>query len=330
MKQVRSSSKIQTTLLSIVGTLLLCLCVISLLVPSTAQASQSGHSIKVGAFLNDVSDIDVTTGKATFDLYMWVVSAQPFDAEGGFEIINGDGTVRLVESKTRDDGKSYQLLRVLANSKQRYDMQDYPFDRQTLHLKFDFDPSVENTNIDVVADRENSARANDIILPGWQLGALSTSATQQSYPTSWGDLIQDAESLNYPEFTISLAIERETPVYLVRYFSVIIFAGFLAMLGLFLKPGETTRISLGIGAYISLSASNLVIANKLPVTDTLNFSDHVIIVTGSVIIASVLYSLVTYHLYGKTPAKAETIDRVARAVFPLAWLASLAAIFSMT
>lgn len=291
------------------------------------SASHPEQKIQVGAFVNDVSNIDVTTGAASFDLYLWVVSEQPFDAQTGFEIINGDGNARLVESKTREDGKSYQLLRISADTKQRFDLQDYPFDTQTLRLRFDFDPAVEDSHIALVGDKQHSGITSDIVLPGWQVGHFVVSADRQSYPTSWGDVINDPSSLNYPEFSISITIERETPVYLVRYFAVIIFAGLLAMLGLFLRPSETTRISLGIGAYISLSASNLVIANKLPVTDTLNFSDHIILVTGAIILATVFYSLTTYHLYNKTPEKAEFIDRVARIGFPSAWVVSLAVIF---
>ena len=293
-----------------------------------AVASQTTQKIEVGAFVNDISDIDITTGKATFDLYLWIVSSEPFDASKGFEIINGDGSARVVESKIRNDGKAYQLLRLSATTKQRYDLQNYPFDDQRLELKFDFHPSVEETNIELVADNTHSAFAKDIILPGWRIEGFFVDAARASYPTSWGDVIDDASQMSFPQFTIGTQIERETTVYLVRYFSVIIFAGLLAMLGLFLKPSETTRISLGIGAYISLSASNLVIANKLPITDSLNFSDHIILVTGAVILATVLYSLTTYHLYSKTPARAETVDRIARIGFPLVWILSLAIVFS--
>ena len=292
-----------------------------------AIASQTAQQIEVGAYVDDISNIDITTGNATFDLYLWIVSSEPFDASNGFEIINGDGSARVVESKTREDGKAYQLLRVSATTKQRYDLKHYPFDNQRLELKFDFDPSVEDTNIRVVADDTHSELAKDIILPGWQVDGFFVGAKRANYLTSWGDIIQDASQMSYPQFTVRVQIERETAVYLVRYFSVIIFAGLLAMLGLFLKPSETTRISLGIGAYISLSASNLVIANKLPITDSLNFSDHIILVTGAVILATVLYSMTTYHLYSRTPARAETVDRIARIGFPLVWLVSLVIVF---
>ncbi len=300
----------------------------ALLIPRAAIASGTEKNISVGAFVNDISSVNVTTGEASFDMYLWIVSSEPFDAIDGFEIINGDGTARLVESKTRDDGKSYQLLRLSANTKQRYNLQDYPFDTQALTLKFDFDPSVQSSGAAVVADTNNSSIARDIILPGWKIDQFAVTATPEKYPTSWGEIINDPSNLTYPEFAVTVTIERETTVYLVRYFSVIIFAGFLATLGLFLKPNETTRISLGIGAYISLSASNLVIANKLPVTDSLNFSDHVILITGVIIIATVLYSLTVYHLYGKTPARAQTIDRIARIGFPLLWVGALAVTFS--
>ena len=292
-----------------------------------ASASQPAQKLEVGAFVNDISDIDITTGKATFDLYLWIVSSEPFDASNGFEIINGDGSARVVESKTRDDGKAYQLLRISATTKQRYDLKHYPFDEQLLELKFDFDPAVEGTQIEVIADTSHSSFARDIILPGWHIKGAFVEVESADYPTSWGDVIEDASQMSFPQFTFGMQIERETAVYLVRYFSVIIFAGLLAMLGLFLKPSETTRISLGIGAYISLSASNLVIANKLPITDSLNFSDHIILVTGAVILATVLYSLTTYHLYSKTPAKAETVDRIARIGFPLVWIVSLVIVF---
>ncbi|HEY7803410.1 MAG TPA: hypothetical protein VIC30_03130 [Orrella sp.] len=294
-----------------------------------ATKEPTAQTIEVGAFVNDISNLDVTKGTVTLDLYLWIVSPTPFDAKTGFEIINGTGTVRLVETRHRDDGKSYQLLRIVADSKQRYDLRDYPFDQQTLALEFDFDPSSEATSLDVTADVSNSALASNITLPGWRVSDLTVNADRQTYPTSWGSVIHEQSDLSYPQFTVSVQAERETLVYLVRYFSVIIFAGLLAMLGLFLKPSETTRISLGIGAYISLSASSLVIANKLPVTDALNFSDHIILVTGAVILATVLYSLTTYHLYSKTPAKAGTIDRIARIIFPIAWLSALAIIFNL-
>jgi len=68
------------------------LILLALATSRTALASESDQSVEVGAFLNDISNVDVTTGQATFDLYLWVVSPEKFDVNKEFEIVNDTGT----------------------------------------------------------------------------------------------------------------------------------------------------------------------------------------------------------------------------------------------
>jgi hypothetical protein len=127
--------------------------------------------VYTGVYLNEISRIDIADSTFSADLYVWMRFARragtdvpdltdiqfPSMMRGSF-----DSTRPALQGEL-DDGTTYRLWQVRGDFKNDFDLRRYPFDRQTLVLKF-FHARADSERIVYVQDRRsvpNSSTALD-------------------------------------------------------------------------------------------------------------------------------------------------------------------------
>lgn len=97
-----------------------------------------------GIFLNEIPRVDVAQSTFTADFYVWMrfaggagtAGSDPADIEFPGLARGQFDAARLAAQGNLDDGATYRLWQVRGDIKNDFDMRAYPFDRQTLVLRF--------------------------------------------------------------------------------------------------------------------------------------------------------------------------------------------------
>ena len=107
--------------------------------------------VTVGAFINDLQDIDLVSENFTVDFYLWMRWSNPeIDPSLTLESMNSEGTQNTTSSSTggvvgkpiyekpldMPDGTRYQALRFQGVFSRKMNLANYPFDTQVLEIVF--------------------------------------------------------------------------------------------------------------------------------------------------------------------------------------------------
>ena len=159
------------------------------------QAPPAQPLLQVGAYITNVSDIDLLDNQFSIELLLWTIwhgepDQNPSDQ---LRILNGiyDGDIQRFERVRRDqkEGHSWSLYKVRSSVVKRWRLQRYPFDDQLLHVQVGLDDPLQPVNLDVVANEPSSVTPG-LLLPGWKLKAPSGYASSISLMNDLGRLLR--------------------------------------------------------------------------------------------------------------------------------------------
>jgi len=293
------------------------------------SSSFAANKVKVGAYVNDIQNIDLKTHSYTVDLYLWFKWTDPtFDPSTSFEFTNPfeswGHTKELTYEKPEKlgSGEFYQVVRVQGRFSQKLPLYDYPFDRQNLVV------SLENTmggtgHIEFILDENPLAVNKDLQIPGFQIGRVTLSTTEHSYPTNFGDS-RVAPNEKYSRIVVNVPITRSMLTYALK----LIFPTLCVMLSValifFLSPMRVdARVGIGITALLTLVALQMTLNEELPEIDYMMLMDKIYL-AGYLFVIGVLAVVIRSARYEDRGEriKAERIDRLSlKTLTPLYLLA---------
>ena len=238
------------------------------------QAPPAQPLLQVGAYITNVSDIDLLDNQFSIELLLWTIwhgepDQNPSDQ---LRILNGiyDGDIQRFERIRRDqkDGYSWSLYKVRSSVVKRWLLQRYPFDDQLLHVQVGLDDPLQPVNLDVVANEPSSVTPG-LLLPGWKLKAPSGYASSISLMNDLGRPVAEGVAVRR-QSTVSfdLPIQRESLLFVAPDF-----LGYLLAVGLCCMSLLITRSrdDLILAAVVSAGGNYVFIAGNLPVTAMTGF-----------------------------------------------------------
>src|SRR5262245_29699180 len=102
-----------------------------------ASGARAGEPITVGAYINDIQNLDMKSHSYGVDLYVWFRWRNPnLDPSASFEFINPydlwghSKVVSYGKPEKLPSGELYQVVRVNGRFSHKFDLANYPFDRQ--------------------------------------------------------------------------------------------------------------------------------------------------------------------------------------------------------
>ena len=263
--------------------------------------------VTVGAFINDLQDIDLASENFTVDFYLWMRWKNPaIDPSLTIEAMNSEGTQNTTSSSTggvsgeplydapRDmpDGSKYQVLRFQGVFSRKMNLEKYPFDTQVLEMVFE-DKRKDESGLEFTPDKP-AVTINDgpaMSIPGYVLGTPSLIVVPHTYPTNFGDLTANANT-PYSRIIVALPVTRDVLPYLVKIvlpiFIVILITSLIYMLPARL---EDARAGIGITAMLTIVALQWTTDASLPAVEYLTMLDLVYIVSMVYILAAMGYTV---------------------------------------
>lgn len=284
--------------------------------------------IVVGAYINDIQELDFKTNNYSIDLYVWFRwSAPDLEPSKTMEFMNrfaSDDNRRdelYEQPKPMPDGSLYSIIRYQGRFSAKFPLENYPFDTQL--LKITMEDSIAGAESQIYApDVEGGISINpNITLPGFKVGKPEIEIVAEPYPTNFGDLAEP-DATDYSRLTLTIPVSRPIVAMTIKTFVPIILIVVCAALVFFVRPRYVeARIGLGITALLTLVALQLTSSSGLPDVDYLMMIDKIYLLAYLFIIASLMRVVATSW------GGAEERTEIAIAHADRKWVAALIGIY---
>lgn len=271
----------------------------------------SPTEVLLGAYINDIQQIDFKTNNYIIDLYVWFRWNNPdLDPSRTMEFMNRFAS----DDNRRDDlydepqkmpgGSLYAIVRYQGLFSTKFHLGNYPFDTQ--YLKVLMEDTVSGTGRQIYApDGTKSVAMNpDITLPGFSVGEPRMQVIENTYPTNFGDLSQP-KAETYSRIVLEIPVSRSALPLSLKTFMPILLIVACSSFVFFIRPRYVEgRLGLGITALLTLVALQLTTGASLPDVDYLTMLDKMFLLAYLFIILT-LGRVVLTSWHG-TDKKAET------------------------
>ena len=247
--------------------------IVSLLAPASMAAAESSDGpseVFVGAYINDVKEVDLSSNSFSVDLYVWMRWTDPdIDPAVTIDPVNPKDawlleTPLYEEPIQLEDGSYYTIIRYLGGFTSKLPVDDYPFDRQVLSVRLE-ESSATADQLVFLPDPESETMANpDLVLPGWQWDEPTITVTNIPYPGNWGN-VDLAGGEAYSRVSIDLAVHRPAATSAIKMFFPLGLVLLTGVLTFFLRPSMVeSKIGIAITALLTLVALQFTVMGSLP------------------------------------------------------------------
>ena len=270
------------------------------------------EQVIVGAYVNDIQQLDFKTNNYVIDLYVWFRWRSPdIDPSKSMEFMNryaSDDNRRDVlteEPEEMPDGSLYSIIRYQGLFSTKFPLEAYPFDTQKLTVIME-DTLAGAAEQVYVADGATPVMVDPVItLPGFRVGKPTMRITTNTYPTNFGDL-SVGEADPYSRIVISIPVTRPVIAMSLKTFVPILLIVVCASLVYFVRPRYVDgRIGLGITALLTLVALQLTATAGLPDVDYLMMLDKIFLLAYVFIIVALARVVATSWRGADSDSEAE-------------------------
>ena len=279
------------------------------------------QEVHVGAYVMHIHEVNIKENYFVADLYIWFRwrgdDLKPYKT---FSLIDA-----REETKTEPvvahlpDGSNYAYVRDVAKLTRFWDLRQYPLDHHDFDINIEEDER-EDSLLRYIADEDNSgADQNRIAMPGWKLLRTYPLIGSGVYRSNFGDtsLPQNQET-RYARLTLRMTFAREGElVFLKLLFGVWVGAG-ISFVAFFIPPKRIDpRFGVGVGAIFAAIASEYIVTQSLPDTNTVSLADKLHVVAFAFIFASIVESTCSLYLVENShEQQSNRMDRLSRWIFP--------------
>lgn len=274
------------------------------------------EEVIVGAYINDIQQLDFKTNNYVIDLYVWFRWTSPdTDPSKSMEFMNrfaSDNNLReelTEEPEVMPDGSRYSIIRYQGLFSTKFHLERFPFDTQLLTVIMEDTLAGASEQV-YVPDGDVPVVIDPVItLPGFTVGTPTMRITTNTYPTNFGD-VSVAATEPYSRIVVSVPVTRPVVAMSIKTFVPIILIVACALLVYFVRPSYVEgRIGLGITALLTLVAIQLTATSSLPDVDYLMMLDKLFLLAYLFIIVALARVVATSWHNEASEAETKAQDR---------------------
>jgi len=302
-----------------------------LLLASSFATPAFARQVTIGAYINDIQNLDIKSHSYTVDLYIWFRwRGAQFNPANTFEFMNSydqwghTAKTTYTEPEKLPSGEFYQVVRVQGRFSKKFELMNYPFDRQLLVVDIE-DNELDSKDLDFVLDNGAVMLNPATVLPGFIIKTPALRLIKMEYPTRFGDTREPEEHLVFPRVRIEVPIVRPVITHLVKLLLPILCVVFCAALMFLFHPIYVdSRVGIGITSLLTIVALQITLNDDLPEVDYLVWIEKFYLSTYLYVIAGMAVVVkTTWMVEGENgnAARAVRIDRICLVFFTLAYFA---------
>jgi hypothetical protein len=303
-------------------------CVVLFFVSVAARGGESKPSdtVKIGAYVISVHDINFHDQEYTSRFWLWFLyKNSKFDFSKQLDIPNAKSIDQPQIINDSLGGKTWVLMKMKATMKENWNVRDFPFDRQHLHIQIE-NSVFDDSSMVFVPDVKGSQYDKDDAIAGWQIHNFRVSVINNDYETGFGDSRPGKTLQYFSAFIIEMDIERNALGLFMKIFIGMYISFFIALISFAPHPTELEpRFGLPVGGLFAAVGNKYVIDSLLPESSTFTLVDTLHTITFVGIFGILVVSAICLVLHDKErPAACEKVDYVgSRIVVALYVLANI-------
>lgn len=273
------------------------LLLLSSLVPCLAQGPDT---VKAGAYVISVHDINFHDKEYTIRFWLWFLYSNPdFDFKSQLDIPNAKAIDEPEIVGDTVSGKIWVQLKMKCTMKENWVVHNFPFDKQHLRVR------VENTVFDkdkliFQADTKHSMFDDIEGLDGWHIKDFVVSSDTTRYNTGFGDPRPGHNSQTFSTFKIDMNIERAAWGLFMKIFIGMYIAFLIALISFATHPWELEpRFGLPVGGLFAAVGNKYIIDSLLPESPEFSLVDTLHSITFFGILSVLAVSAIAMKLYNE-------------------------------
>ncbi|HEY9048921.1 MAG TPA: hypothetical protein VIN08_23635 [Ohtaekwangia sp.] len=279
-------------------------------------------TVKVGAYVISVHDINFHDKEYTIRFWLWFVYDNArFDFSKQLDIPNAkeiEPPEIIVDSV---DGKAWAIMKMKCTMKERWDVQDFPFDKQ--HLKVQIENTLfDNKSLVFVPDQQGSKFDEKEAIDGWTILNFHVASKENDYETGFGDASNTYQV--FSTFNIEMDIERNAWGLFMKIFIGMYIAFLIAIVSFTPHPSELEpRFGLPVGGLFAAVGNKYIIDSVLPESSTFTLVDTLHAFTFFAIFMTLVVSAVTLKLHDNDKMElALRINRIGSRIVVVSYIAA--------
>lgn len=306
------------------------------------SAAVDAREVVVGAYINDIQELDFRTQSYSVDVYVWFRwRNKDIDPSKSLEFMNRFAPNAHVRDQIYEppksllDGTLYAVVRNQGRFSTKLAVGNYPFDTQELRIELE-DSELGSAIVTYVLDANAITLSPDIYLPGFKIGKPRLEIRDHLYPTNFGNP-SVGEKEAYSRASLIVPIERPLSALVVKTFLPILLIMACAGLILLVRPAYMdARVGLSVTALLTLLltlvALQLASGRVQPDVDYLTMIDKIYLASFAfiiIILLRVVQASWRGDVNGSEEATART-DRTWSAAVAVLYVTTVAAIVSLS
>jgi len=270
-------------------------------------SSQSKKNVNVGLYVEDIHGIDYQDAKYEIVVWVWINSKDGiYNFEEELDIPNStEMEISSVLYDSTENGDFHSECKIRATILNKFDVQNYPFDKQKLKFCVEFS-RYSADEIDITIDKKQSKLIPEYI-EDWITDDYKALVVSNDYGSNFGDL-RTKESISYPGIILEINLERNSWNLYYKSFITLFLSFCLASISLFYPNDHSEeKIGLIVGSLFTTVGNKYVTDDILPIQNSLNLSDKLHLLTILVITCIAAYAIFEQRLKIKDSLKTDLL-----------------------
>jgi hypothetical protein len=264
----------------------------------TGNLSAQPDTVKVGAYVLSVHDIKFHEKEYTARFWLWFIYNNPkYDFNVQLDMPTAKAYEQSPPIVDSMDGKKWVMMKMKATMKEKWNVQDFPFDQQHLSMQIE-NSQYDTTSMVFVADTKGSRFSPTETIDGWNIKDFKVSVGTNRYETGFGDTRVGRSPQTFSAFFIEMNLERNALGLFMKIFLGMYIAFLIALISFAPKPWEhDPRFGLPVGGLFAAVGNKYIIDSLLPESSSFTLVDTLHTLTFLAIFSILLVSAICVRLY---------------------------------
>ena len=230
-----------------------------------AFAKPKPDTVKVGAYIISIHDINFHDKEYTARFWLWFVYKNPnLNFSQQIDIPNAKEIEISSESIDTVNGQLWAQMRVKCTMKENWRVHDFPFDEQHLKIVLE-DEALNVDDLVFVADTASSRFDNMEALSGWKVDSFKVTTDIATYNTDFGNPDPGVNAQKFSMLVIEMDIDRKAIGLFLKIFLGMYFAFMIALVSFLSDTTELEpRFGLPVGGLFAAVGNKYIIDSLLP------------------------------------------------------------------
>lgn len=240
----------------------------------TQLKAQTPDTVKVGCYFLSLHDFNFREKEFTARFWMWLLYDNPeIDFVDGVEIpnakeVNYDAIV--VDSLSNN---KWVQLKITSVIKQKWSVDDYPFDKQQLSVVIE-NSAYDSRTVVFVPDTVGQYFDPDFVVEGWTITRFQVNTGTSHYTTGFGDSSLEKPESEYSKIIVEIDIERNAWGLFLKIFLGMYVSFAIAYVSLWIDPEHAeSRFALPVGGLFTAVGNKYIIDSYLPESSSFTMVD---------------------------------------------------------